>query len=142
MLNKKVWIEGEVQAQKYLAKLGYKILGTNMKIAGVEIDIVAICPQRVLLRDLKQEYKQNLLIKSSYEATKKQLMDTLVFVEVKARSTNEYGMPYEAVDRNKQYRIRRAGDTFTINEKYSEMPIRYDIISILDGELEHIKNAF
>lgn len=142
MLNKKVWIEGEVQAQKYLLKQGYKILGTNMKIAGVEIDIVAICPRRVLLRDLKQEYKQNLLIKSSYEVTKKQLMDTLVFVEVKARSTSDYGMPYEAVDSKKQYRIRRAGDTFTIKPQYSNTPIRYDIISILDGNLQHIKNAF
>lgn len=142
MFNKRVWIDGETRAQKYLKKLGYKIIGTNMKVAGVEIDIIALCPKRLLKKELELEYRQGKVTQFSYIATAKNLEDTLVFVEVKARSSAEFGMPFEAVDANKQYRIRRAAKVFIARGDYEGMPVRFDIVSILDDQLEHLKNAF
>lgn len=142
MFNKKVWIDGETRAQKYLKKLGYKIIGTNMKVAGVEIDIIVLCPKRLLKKELELEYRQGKVTQFSYLATAKNLEDTLVFVEVKARSSAEFGMPFEAVDANKQYRIRRAAKVFIARGDYEDMPVRFDIVSILDDQLEHLKNAF
>lgn len=142
MNNKKVWITGEVSAQKYLAKQGYKIVDTNVKLANAEIDIVAICPKRILIRELKAEYKNGKLIKSSFLAAKKNLVDALVFVEVKARTNANFGLPQEAVTAGKQHHIRRAAEVFANNAKYLGMAIRFDIIAILNDNIEHIKNAF
>ena len=142
MNNKKVWITGEVSAQKYLVKQGYKIVDTNVKLANAEIDIVAICPKRILIRELKAEYKNGKLIKSSFLATKKNLVDALVFVEVKARTNANFGLPQEAVTAVKQHHIRRAAEVFANNAKYLGMAIRFDIIAILNDNIEHIKNAF
>ena len=142
MNNKKMWINGEVLAQKYLLNKGYKILDTNVKLANAEIDIVALCPKRVLIKDLKKEYKTGLLIKSSYLAGKKNTQDTLVFVEVKSRTSTDYGLPQEAVTDAKQRKIRRCAETYINRPKFENMPIRYDIIAIVGEKLEHIKGAF
>src|SRR5262249_31934671 len=71
---------GEQVAARYLRRCGYFILERNYRAAGAEIDLVAIEGE------------------------------TLVFVEVKARSGMLFGAPVEAVDKNKQVRIRRAAD--------------------------------
>ena len=142
MNNKSVWINGEVLAQQYLIKQGYKIIGTNVKLANIEVDIVAVCPKKVLLKELKNEYKNGAIIKSSYLAGIKNTFDTLVFVEVKTRANDSYGLPQEAVNTIKQNKIRKFAQMFTNNNKYSNMPVRYDIIAILGEDLTHIKNAF
>ena len=142
MNNKKVWITGETFAQKYLTKLGYKIIGTNVKGANAEIDIVAICPQKVLIKELTHEYKSGQVLESSFLAEKKNTVDTLVFVEVKARSTAEFGLPQEAVTKTKQLHIKRAAEWFIKSGKYHDMPVRFDIITILGDKLEHFKSAF
>lgn len=129
-------------AKQYLIKQGYKIIDTNVKLANAEVDIIALCPKRVLLKELKIEYKSGTLIKSSYLATCKNTFDTLVFVEVKARANNNYGLPQEAVNTLKQNKIRKFAQMFTNNNKYSNMPVRYDIIAFLGEDLTHIKNAF
>lgn len=142
MNNKSVWINGEVLAQQYLIKQGYKIIGTNVKLANIEVDIVAVCPKKVLLKELKNEYKNGAIIKSSYLAEIKNTFDTLVFVEVKTRANDSYGLPQEAVNTIKQNKIRKFAQMFTNNNKYSNMPVRYDIIAFLGEDLTHIKNAF
>ena len=142
MNNKKVWIEGEVLAQKYLAKLGYKILDTNVNLAHAEVDIVALCPKKVLIKDLLQEYKKGSFIKSSFLAAKKTIVDTLVFVEVKARTSTEFGLPQEAVTPLKQHKIRRCAEMYANKPQFEHMAIRYDIIAVLNDKLQHIKNAF
>ncbi|MEG1646052.1 MAG: YraN family protein [Clostridia bacterium] len=112
MNNKKLGVWGEVQAQKYLKKAGYKILETNYETKLGEMDIVA------------------------------KIDDTLVFVEVKTRETSEYGMPFEAVTAFKQnkYIIMAKQYLLIKNPKYQE--IRFDVISILGEDLQHIENAF
>ena len=69
---------GEDAAAAYLASLGYRILGRNVRGPAGEIDIVA--------RD----------------------GTTLVFVEVKARRSHRYGSALSAVDYRKRSRLRAA----------------------------------
>lgn len=65
----------------------------------------------------------------------------LVFIEVKARSSGRFGGPAEAVDLKKQDRITRAAQAY-MNASKTELPARFDVITIAPGGLEHIKDAF
>ena len=103
----------EDKAAEYLESIGYDILCRNFYGKGGEIDIVA---------------KDN---------------ETLVFVEVKYRSSVRSGFPEEAVDYRKQYRIRKTAMLYIArNGKSFDCPIRFDVISILGTKITHIKDAF
>ena len=69
----------------------------------------------------------------------------LVFVEVKTRSTMAYGNPEEAVTIKKQEHLINGAD-FYIQENEIDLECRFDVISIVYGEvgeeINHIKNAF
>jgi putative endonuclease len=68
---------------------------------------------------------------------------TFVFCEVKSRTTDAYGIPAEAVTRQKRARIRRLAARW-IEEDAPMRPreIRFDVAAILGGELEIIEGAF
>ncbi|MDQ1393999.1 MAG: putative endonuclease [Acidimicrobiaceae bacterium] len=68
---------------------------------------------------------------------------TFVFCEVKSRTTDTYGIPAEAVTRQKRARIRRLAARW-IEEDAPMRPreIRFDVAAILAGELEIIEGAF
>ena len=69
--------------------------------------------------------------------------DYLVFVEVKYRSSLRHGDPAESVDVKKQARIRHAARHYLYSTQQSEdLPCRFDVISILEGEITWYKNAF
>lgn len=147
MLNSKIWHNGEKIASEYLKKNGYKILLTNDKLAGVEIDIVALLPKKEILSDLKKQFADNKLQKFAFDAVTKQIEDTIVFVEVKARSSIEFGLPQEAVTIQKQSHIKRYANAFLKKYNYYKS-VRFDVISVLFDdnknkiEIEHIKDAF
>lgn len=69
----------------------------------------------------------------------------LVVVEVKTRSEDFLLSPEEAVDQKKIKRIVAAADAY-INRFNIEMPVRFDIITIIKGEdgykIEHLDDAF
>ena len=70
--------------------------------------------------------------------------NTLVFVEVKARSTMNYGHPFESVNKQKMKNIYMAALAYLkiTKEKYTKY--RIDIISILGKEnpkIEHLKDV-
>ena len=105
-------ILGEDIAAKYLKKKHFKILERNHRNRVGEIDIVAM-------------HKK-----------------ILVFVEVKSRSTLEFGTPAEAVDERKQHKLRQVASLYLITHKY-DGPCRFDVIEVLDGQvINHIENAF
>lgn len=64
----------------------------------------------------------------------------LVFVEVKARSGARYGKGYESVRPDKQAKLIKTAQAYMMEK--GEMPARFDVISIDDGEISHIENAF
>lgn len=108
--------DGERAAARFLEKEGYTILKQNYKVSGAEVDVIA--------------HKD----------------ETIVFIEVKTRGTNDYGMPEEFVDRRKRNKMIRAAKIFTADELYVQFYVRFDIISILyktdDVEITHIQHAF
>ena len=96
---------------KYLKKQGYKLIERNYKTPYGEADIIA--------------YKDGYYC----------------FVEVKARASDIYGLPAEAVDERKRERYRRIAAYFCMSKK-TEVPIRFDISSVFEGELEYFENAY
>jgi putative endonuclease len=111
---------GEKAAARYLEKRGYKILEKNYRAAGSEVDIIA------------------------------QKDETLCFVEVKTRGSDDYGLPEEFVDERKRRKIIRAAKIYSGQKMYEDFYVRFDIISVLpegegldfDIKINHIQHAF
>lgn len=59
--------------------------------------------------------------------------DTLVFVEVKTRASDEVASPESAVGLGKQRQIARTARRYRQLMKVSEEPYRYDVVSIVPG---------
>ena len=112
MNNKSYGTAGEIEAVKYLKKNKYKVIQTNYICKVGEIDIIA------------------------------QKDDVVVFVEVKSRSTKKFGLPREAVTTYKQNKIRSVASYYLMETAGFDSKCRFDVIEILDGEINHISNAF
>ena len=104
--------KGEELTCKYLKKRGYKILKRNYRTPFGEADVVAMSPD-------------------GYTC----------FVEVKTRATDAYGLPAEAVNRDKQRRYRMMAN-YWCGAHQEEVPVRFDVAAILEGEIEYLENAF
>ena len=106
---------GEEIAIKHLRKLGYGIVEHNWFYEKYEIDIIA------------------------------QNEEWIIFVEVKTRTSDQWGNPEDAISKGKIKRIVEAAD-FYLKENDVELPARFDVVAvILDGnkiETEHIEDAF
>ena len=109
--NKALGKAGEKQAVAYLKGNGYKILERGYKNPFGEVDIIAS-------KD-----------------------DTVAFIEVKTRLSENYGAPSEAVGRKRREKYIKAAQYYFYG-KQIEVTVRFDIIEILRGELNHIENAF
>lgn len=106
--------KGEELARAYLEKLGYKIIECNKRFSRFcEIDIIALDK------------------------------NTLVFVEVKTRTTEICGHPFEAVTRTKYNHIKQG--IFMYLKDYPEYKkFRIDAVSVLlkpEIKIEHLKNV-
>jgi putative endonuclease len=111
-------VHGEKLACRFLRRNGYKILYRNFKgRSGGEIDIVC--------RD----------------------NDTLVFVEVKTRTREDFGRPITAIDREKQKRISRGGLAWLRMLDNPDILFRFDVVEVIITDdakpcVELIRNAF
>ena len=103
---------GERMAQNYVNKLGYEILAINYKTNYGEIDIIA--------KD----------------------REVIVFIEVKYRKTLRYGRPSEAVTDFKQHKIRSVAQGYLIKNRLLNSYVRFDVLEIVDNEINYILNAF
>lgn len=66
-----------------------------------------------------------------------------VFCEVKTRSSVAFGAPVEAVTRAKQVRLRHlAARWLDDHARVRATEIRFDVASVLGGQLEIVKGAF
>lgn len=70
--------------------------------------------------------------------------ETLVFVEVRARSKPDQVHPAATVNRRKQGQIIRAAMAYCQDHRVVDRMIRFDVVAVLgpDGEIEHFPNAF
>ena len=113
--SQKLGREGEAAARQYLEQNGYQVLETNWRHLKYEIDIIA------------------------------QNGDTIVFIEVKTRSTDEFGEPETFVSPRQQRFLVTAAD-FYIQEREIELNARFDILALLPNNasfiIKHIPEAF
>lgn len=108
---------GEKLAKDFLEKRGYRILETNYRCPAGEIDIIA-----------RHE-------------------DTLVFIEVRAKKSRQFGSPEESITPVKMARLRALAAHY--GQTHDNLPVlwRIDVVSIeLDkrekvSRLELIENA-
>lgn len=107
---------GEEAAARYLEQQGYEIIKRNFRSRVAEVDLIA------------------------------QKEGTLCFIEVKTRKNTNYGQPEEFVDYRKRKKIIQGARIFSGRPKYSDMYIRFDIISVVYAQpkikIRHIPNAF
>ena len=113
---------GERLAEKYLRKHGHKILFRNFRAkGGGEVDLVC--------RDIAEK--------------------TLVFAEVKTRTSNRFGTGFEAVTAKKQQRLRRLAMAWIAAEKGQDptrpawRELRFDVAVVnAEGAVEVLQAAF
>lgn len=112
--NKEKGNAGENIAEQYLRKHGYRILARNFKTDTGEIDIVATDDA------------------------------CLIFVEVKMRFGDKYGLPSEAVDYAKQRKLAAVAAQYIKRYMLFGAPARFDVIEVRGDtkEVNHIINAF
>lgn len=67
---------------------------------------------------------------------------TILFIEVKARSSLRYGRPAEAVNRTKQQRILRTALLYLAENGLEDVPIRFDVVEVLPTGVNHLRAAF
>ncbi|MCU1672157.1 MAG: hypothetical protein JWN77_270 [Frankiales bacterium] len=109
---------GEDLAAAHLAAAGYEVLARNWRCRDGELDLVA--------RD----------------------GDAVVFVEVKTRSSADFGMPAEAVGHVKARRIRGLACRWLVeNRPGGAIQLRFDVVSVVRRrgaapELVHLRDAF
>ena len=111
-------LRGERAAEKFLKRLGYKIVARQERSPGGEKDLVAVDGR------------------------------TVVFCEVKTRASHAAGPPASAVDEDKQRRMTRWALGYLRRHGLLEFSSRFDVIAITwpDGvkrpAIEHFRNAF
>jgi putative endonuclease len=110
--NQDKGLQGERRAAQFLKKQGYKILVERYRCHYGEIDLVA--------RD----------------------KDTLVFIEVKTRASEEFGDPSLAVTDEKQIHISRVALDYLRRLKNPEVPVRFDVVEVLPNGCNLIRDAF
>lgn len=101
----------EKRAVEFLRQQGYQIIAQNYRWRGGEIDIIA--------RD----------------------GDCLVFVEVKARSSVNFGLPEEAIPQHKRRKLIVTAQRYIAQHK-PELDMRFDVVAISGGEARLYKDAF
>ena len=107
--------KGEQLAVDFLIKNNYKIIARNYRFEKAEVDIIA------------------------------QKKETLAIVEVKTRSTTDFGNPQDFVKPKQIKNLVKAVDAYVIANDL-DVEVRFDIIAIVkDGKgykIEHLENAF
>ena len=105
--------EAERRAARWYRLRGWRVLGANVWAGRNELD---------------------LIVRRGRE---------LRFGEVKEKRGPRYGEPVEAVDDEKQRRVRRAADAWLAsNPRASSLRVAFDVVTVRDGKLERLADAF
>ena len=108
---------GEALAWNFLKKQGYSLLEKNYRTRFGEIDVIA------------------------------SLHGAIVFLEVKTRRNDRFGLPEEAVDWRKRQKMIRVAEAYLQTKRIENREARFDILSVIwDGTSEPhfqlLENAF
>ena len=111
--KRKTGAEKEERAAEYLKARGFQIVERNFRCRQGEIDIIG------------------------YDG------EYLVFVEVKYRGSGRFDSPLAAVGSAKMQKICRVADYYRYRAGIlQDVPVRYDVVGILQDEITWITNAF
>lgn len=113
--EKELGRRGEEAAFQFLRKKGYRIIEKNYVCKMGEMDIIA-----------KEK-------------------DTLVFIEVKTRTSSLFGPPQLAVNFSKQRQLSKVALNYLKEKRLGDVKARFDVVAILldqKEEVELIQNAF
>jgi putative endonuclease len=116
MTNVEKGKQAEDLAVSFLKRKGYQIVSRNYRHQRGEIDIIA------------------------------NYFGTYVFVEVKSRSSTDFGMPEDSVHTRKETLVRQTAEHYLIWHDIRS-PIRFDVVSIVwldaeNTEISHFEDAF
>lgn len=103
---------GEAAAARWYEARGYQVLDRNWRVREGEIDLVV------------------------------RRARTIVFCEVKTRTSDAFGVPAEAVTREKRQRLRVLAARWLEDAPVRPSTIRFDVASVLAGQVEVIEGAF
>jgi len=92
---------GEELAAAFLVRRGYQVLARNYRTPHGEVDLIA---------------RQG---------------GCLVFIEVKTRRSESFGLPQEAVHPAKQEKLRAVAAHFLQEQGLEEVPVRFDVVAVL-----------
>lgn len=107
---------GERIAERWLVRRGWRIIGRRFRSGHRDLDLIA--------------HREGMV----------------AFVEVKARSSNEFGDPVQAVSWRKQRELGRSAKVWIDRHGRGDEAYRFDVIGILIDRdrvrVRHIENAF
>ncbi|MDH3891292.1 MAG: YraN family protein [candidate division Zixibacteria bacterium] len=106
------WRGFEKLAARFFEQQGYEVLARNWRAGRLEIDLI-----------VKRE-------------------DLIVFVEVKSAASKRFGHPAERIDAKKTINLTRAAQQFITEQEVTGCDLRFDVVTFIDGQLEHFPNAF
>jgi putative endonuclease len=114
--RKELGKKGEELAIRFLKKKGYRMIEKNYVCKMGEMDLIA------------------------------REKDTLVFIEVKTRTSTTFGPPQLAVNPKKQSQMSKVALHFLKEKRLEDVKARFDVVAILLGpkgeEIELINDAF
>ena len=102
---------GENMAKEYLIKKGFVFIEANFENKIGEIDLI--------MSD----------------------KDWLVFIEVKYKSDDRFGLPEEMISQNKIWQVKRVAESYVVERKIKYfVKFRLDAVCILGNEIKHYEN--
>lgn len=103
---------GERIACRWYEQHGFTIVARNVRVGKGEIDFIAT------------------------------RADVVVIGEVKARASENFGSPAEAMSQHKQRTVRRAGAQWARENNIAYWQLRFDLVCIVGTRIEVLPNAF
>ena len=110
--RKTIGLRGEQEAIRYLRKRGYKIIAHRERILRGDIDIVALDKR------------------------------TVVFIEVRSKTTTERGHPTETIDTRKKQRICTLANAYIKRHRLEDYSFRLDVVTVLFTSPASIQNRW
>lgn len=121
--NESLGPRGEKLAAKHLKRQGLRILARNYRCPVGEVDLIAL----------------DRSIRSTGA-------ETLVFVEVKTRSSDRHIDPESAVNADKQRRLRNVAKYYIQRRRAGAYNLRFDVVAVIvsgdEPVIRHTSNAF
>ena len=113
--------EAEASVARYLTGLGWRVLGSHVRVGRGELDLVAVDAGP---------------------------LPALVIVEVRWRGRRDFGLPEETVDQRKRARLHQAGFALRARGQLPDgtllppLPLRFDLIAVEPGgRMRHYRHG-